>query len=277
MKKTLIIITLLSILNTSAQEYDNLGQMLRIHNSIMGKGIVKGNIGLGISQITYKPINADMIDFTRLTTNVGLDINPIEHFHIKTQFFVDLLETNEAPPWLSNMYYQVGWYDWRNKRPSFGYENYGPNRFSGGTDWSENFMRGSFFASFNYDLLNDYSPLKWDDSSQIRITPIVRYSIEYPDKFGVEKGGNNKIVLGTSTRWSIAKKFYIEGALLYYPKKESKLPWDPDFTYGFGYFNWKAFNVNVSYGNWIANRFSNKEMEHTPLNGEFKVSLNWAL
>jgi len=279
MKKLVFILSLLSVLGTTAQEYDNLGQMLRVHNVIMGKGIIKGDLGLGLAQIKYKPIDAALIDFTRITTNVGLDINPVQHFHIRTQFFIDLLENKQTPPWLSNMYYQIGWYDWRNKRVSFGYENYGANRFSGGTDWGENFMRGSFFTSFNLDLLGDYSPLKIDETSQIRITPIVRYAIEYSDKFGVEKGGNNKIVLGTSTRWSIAKKFYVEGALLYYLNKETKLPWDPDFTYGFGYFNWKAFNVNVSYGNWIANRFSSKEkeMEHGFLNGEFKVSFNWAL
>ena len=279
MKKLLTTILLFSIVTVTAQEYDNLGQMLRIHNTIMGKGIIRGETGFSISKMTYKPIDASLIDYTRLTTTVGLDINPIQHFHVKTQFFIDLIQSDVTPPWLSNMYYQIGWYNWKNKSLSFGYENYSPNRFFKSTNWGTNFMRGFFFTSYNIDLLDDYAGLKFDNESQIRITPLVRYSMEYPDKFGVEKGGNHKVVIGSSVRWSIAKKFYVEGAAFYYLNAETKLPWDPDFTYGFGYFNWKAFNMSVSYGNWIANRFpGNKmEMEHSPLNGELKAVFIWAL
>jgi hypothetical protein len=238
-------------------------------------------MGLGISQLTYQPKTGDLIDYTRLTSIVALDINPNpeKHFHVRTQIFLDLTNNEETPPYLSNLYYQVGWYNWHNKSLSFGYENYGPNKFSNGTNWGTNFLRGFFFTSFNYDLLDDYSPLKLDESSQIRITPSIRYSIEYPDKFGVEKGGNNKVVVSSSVRWSIIKKIYLEGAVYYYPNKETILPWDPDYTYGFGYFNWKAFKLNISYGNWIANRFpwNEKEMDHSPINGEFKVMFTWAL
>lgn len=279
MKKLFIITLVLSVLTANSQEYDNLGQMLRVHNFIMGKSIIKGEVGLSTSRLTYQPKDAELIDYTRLVSTLGLDINPIEHFHIKTQLFFDLIQNDETPPWLSNMYYQIGWYNWNNKTVSFGYENYGPNRFSKGTDWGTNFMRGIFFTSYNLDLLADRSYLKFDDSSQIRITPVVRYSLEYPDEFGVDKGGSNKFVLGSSVRWSIAKKFYIEGAAYYYPDETTQLAWDPDFTYGFGYFNWQAFRMNISYGNWIANRFPGKEMEmeHGFLNGELKVMFTWAL
>jgi hypothetical protein len=264
----------------SAQEYDNLGQMLRIHNVIMGKGIIKGETGLGISQLTYQPPNEALIDYTRITTIAAFDINPVKHFHIKTQLFFDLIKNERTPPYLSNMYYQIGWYNWENKSVSFGYENYGANRFSNQTTgWGVNLKRGFFFTSYNLDLLGDYSSLKFDETSQIRIIPSIRYSLEYPDKFGIEKGGNNKITLSTAARWSIAKRLYIEGAIYYYPEIETRLPWDPDFTYGFGFFNWKAFKLNVAYGNWIANRFpwDKKEMPHTALNGEFKLTFTWAL
>ncbi len=281
MKKILIITLLASSLLVSAQEYDNLGQMLRIHNFIMGKSIIKGEFGMGISQLTYQPKEGDLIDYTRLTSVVALDINPNpeQHFHIRTQLFFDWIRNEQTPPYLSNMYYQIGWYNWHNKTVSFGYENYGPNKFSNSTGWGTNFLRGFFFTSYNFDLLNDYSSLKFDETSQIRIVPIARYSIEYPDQYGVEKGGNNKIVLGTSVRWSIIHNLYIESAAYYYPDKSSILPWDPDFTYGFGYFNWKAFKLNISYGNWIANRFpwNKKEMKHGPINGEFKLMFTWAL
>lgn len=106
-----------------------------------------------------------------------------------------------------------------------------------------------------------------------------KFTYEYSDKYGVNTVGNHKFVLGTSVRWSIAKKFYVEGAAYYYPDKQSVLPWDPDFTYGFGYFNWEAFRLNISYGNWIANRFpwNDKTMQHGFNNGELKVMFTWAL
>ncbi len=279
MKKFFLTLSILLNLTIFAQEYDNLGQKLRIHNAIMGKSIIKGQTGMGITQITYQPIDNKLIDFTRLYTNFAFDINPEEHFHIRTQIFVDFFKNENTPPWLSNMYYQIGWYNWHNQSLSFGYENYGPNQFNKKTDWFANFKRGFVFASYNIDLLSDYANMKFDETSQIRITPTLRYSYEYPEARSNLKGGNHKFILGSSIRWSIARKFYIEGAAYYYPKKETQLPWDPDFTYGFGYFNWHAFKMNISYGNWIANRFpwNKKEMEHHFTNGEFQVMFVWAL
>ncbi|HHB52472.1 MAG TPA: hypothetical protein ENK75_05460, partial [Saprospiraceae bacterium] len=205
MKKIILLILISYTINATSQEYDNLGQMLRIHNFIMGKSSIKGELGMGISQITYQSSKTvDLIDFTRLTSIVALDINPNprQHFHIKTQFFFDLIDNKEIPPYLSNFYYQIGWYNWNKNTISFGYENYGPNKFTNSTKWGTNFLRGFFFTSFNIDLLNDNSTIKWDETSQIRITHILRYSIEYPAKFGVEKEGNYKIIMGSSIRWS---------------------------------------------------------------------------
>lgn len=283
--KKILIFTVLFVLNStilSAQNtYDNLGQMLRIHNYIMGKSRIKGELGFSVGQVTYKPLNKELIDYTRVTSILALDLvpNPKEHFHIRTQLFFDLIQNEDTPPYLSNMYYQIGWYDWHDQTFSFGYENYSPNKFSKTSNWGTNLKRGFVFASYNYDLLDDYSPMKFDDSSQIRITPTVRYFYEYTDKFGVDTAGNHKVVLGSSMRWSIAKKFYVEGAAYYYPNKKTIMPWDPDFTYGFGYFNWEAFRLNISYGNWIANRFpwNEKEMKNEFKNGEFKVMFTWAL
>jgi hypothetical protein len=280
MKKQLILFLVLINVQVFAQQYENFGEMFGIDNAIMGQNIIRGEVGFGMSQMWYQPQGKPIIDYTRYTSIVGLDINPYEHFHMRAQFYFDLEKKEEKPPYLSNVYYQIGWYDWRDRTISFGYENYGANRFKSPiTDFATSLKRGFVFASFNYDLLEDRAGLKFDDDSQIRITPFVRYSLEYPDRFGVEKGGNHKVVLGTSARWTIVKKIYVEGAVYYYPDKTSKLPWDPDFTYGLGYFNWEAFKLNISYGNWIANRFpwNDKEMEHNPFDGELKVMFTWSL
>ncbi len=280
MKKIVIIIVLSINVQLYAQRYENLGEAFRIYNSVMGESVVRGEIGFATSKITYQPALGALINYRRYASVLALDINPSKEFHVRTQLYFDLKKEAIKPPYLSNIYYQIGWYNWRDRTVSFGYENYGANRFSKPIlDFATNLKRGFMFASYNIDLLNHRSILKVDDNSQIRITPFVRYTYEYSDKYGINKGGNHKITLGSSVRWSIIDKFYIESAIYYYPKKEAKLPWDPDYTYGFGYFNWEAFKLNISYGNWIANRFSatDKEMNHSFDNGEFKIAFTWAL
>jgi len=269
--------------NVSAQ-YDNFGQMWGIENSIVGKSKIRGDAGYAFSNVSYKPKEDTLYNFLRNSVNLNFDFNLYKHLHVRTSFYFDLNSSPIKPPFLSDLYYQIGWYDWHNKSFSYGYENYQPhNLFGKGgrkTDWGENFKRGMFFVSYSYDLLGNRSSLKIDQTSQIRIVPAIRYFYEYTDKFGVKKGGNNKIVLTTFARWTILKNIYIEGAAYYYPVKESKLPWDADFTYGFGIFDWRAFKMNISYGNWIANRFpwNEKEMPyHDFFNGEVKATFTWAL
>ncbi len=273
-----------TISNISAQ-YDNFGQMWGIENSILGKSKVRGDAGYVFSIISYKPKDDTLYNFQRNAINLNFDINFYKHLHARTSFYIDLSTSPVKPPFLSDLFYQLGWYDWHNKSFSFGYENYQPNnifRKEGDrkTDWAENFRRGMLFASFNYDLLQKNSALKYDKTSQIRVVPAIRYFYEYSDKYGIVKGGNHKIVLTTAARWTIIKNIYVEGAVYYYPDKNSKLPWDADFTYGFGMFDWRAFKMNFSYGNWIANRFPWNEKQMTYygfLNGEFKATFTWAL
>lgn len=285
MKTKLIIFTMLFIgfFSEINGQYDNLGQMWGIENSIMGKSKIRGDIGYAFSLISYKPKDDTLYVFPRNSVNINLDFNVYKHLHIRTSFYIDMNTSPIKPPFLSDLYYQIGWYDWHNKSFSFGYENYQPhNLFQKNgrkTDWGTNFKRGMFFTSYNLDLIGRRSSLKTDKTTQIRVTPAVKYIFEYTDKFGVNKAGNNKIILTTAARWTIVKNIYIEGAVFYYPIGKSKLPWDADYTYGFGIFDWRAFKMNFSYGNWIANRFpgNKKEMQHDFFNGEVKATFTWAL
>jgi len=285
--KTKIIILLVLITGAFSQifaQYDNFGAMWGIRNSIVGTSKIRGDVGYAFSVISYKPKEDTLYNFPRNSINLNFDFNLYKHLHVRTSFYIDMNTSPIKPPFLSDLYYQIGWYDWHNKSFSFGYENYQPHSlFKKGdrkTDWAENFKRGMIFTSFNYDLLKRSSSLKYDNTSQIRIVPGIRYFYEYTDKYGVETAGHNKIVLTTAARWTIVKNIYVEGAVYYYPNKDSKLPWDADYTYGFGLFDWRAFKMNFSYGNWIANRFpwNDKDIpSHNFLNGEVKATFTWAL
>jgi hypothetical protein len=71
----------------------------------------------------------------------------------------------------------------------------------------------------------------------------------------------------------------VEGAVYYYfSPMFTQLPWDPDYSYGFGYFDWRSFRVSLTYGNWAINRFGGKNKLYPTYNfldGQFKVMVNW--
>jgi hypothetical protein len=73
---------------------------------------------------------------------------------------------------------------------------------------------------------------------------------------------------------------YVESAVYYYPEEKlKKAPWDPDYSYGFGYFDWRSFRLSVTYGNWAVNRFPWNEQTDYPhygfLDGNFRIIANW--
>jgi len=243
----------------------------------LGQYKISGSLGMFYNKITYLSPEEKEINYNRYGFNFNITTKLYKEFQLRLSFYSDLNQDETKPKWLSNFYYAIGNYNWRDKTFSYGYENYQPNRFDGTYDWWDNMKRGFFFISYNYQLLHQEGGLKIDETSQIIVTPFVRYQFEYTDRYGVEVLGNNKMVFGTSLRYVIARNFYIEGAAYYYPDKDSKLPWDPDFTYGFGLFDWKSFKLNLSYGNWIANRFpwNDKDMKNDFTNGEFKLMFSY--
>ena len=284
MKKLIISFLLLSFQLNFAQGFYNGGNesatmqdVIQKDCCLLGQYKISGSIGTYFNKITYlSPVNKE-INYNRYGFNFNVNTKFYKEFQLRLSFFADLNQDKNKPKWLSNLYYSLGVYNWKDKTFSYGYENYQPNRFDGSYNFLTNLKRGFFFVNYNYYLLKNESKLKLDRTTQIYISPFVRYQLEYTDRYGVKVEGNNKFTLGTSARYVIWHNFYVEGAMYYYPDAKSELPWDPDYTYGFGYFDWKSFKLNFSYGNWIANRFPgrDKQMKNDFSNGEFKLSFSY--
>ena len=284
MKKLIISLLFLSFQLNFAQGFFNGGSesatmqdVIQKDCCLLGQYKISGSIGTFYNKITYlSPANQE-INYNRYGLNFNVNTKFYKEFQLRLSFFADLNQDKTKPKWLSNLYYSLGVYNWKDKSFSYGYENYQPNRFDGSYNLLTNMKRGFFFVSYNYYLLKNQSKLKLDGTTQIYVSPFVRYQLEYTDRYGVKVEGNNKFTLGTSARYVIWHNFYVEGAVYYYPDAKSELPWDPDYTYGFGYFDWKSFKLNFSYGNWIANRFPgrDKQMKNDFSNGEFKLSFSY--
>ncbi len=261
------------------QGTQTMGDILHSDCCWLGKYKISGSIGTYFNKITYlSNDNTQFIDYNRYGVNYNMNIKFYKEFQLRFSLFGDLNQDKTQPKWLSNLYYSIGNYNWRNHTFSYGYENYQPNRFDGTYNFFDNMKRGFFFLSFNHYALGEYfTKMKWDETTQLYFSPFLRYQYEYTDRYGKQVLGNHKFVLGASSRYVIWHNIYIEGAVYFYPKSESKMPWDPDFTYGFGYFDWRSFKINFSYGNWIANRFpwNKKEMKNDFSNGEFKLLFSY--
>ncbi len=285
MKKIVLIIILINSLQTGlAQGFFNGGaesatmqDVIKSDCCLLGQYKINGSVDLFYNKITYLDNNFKTINYNRYGLGFNINAKLYKEFQLRLSFYADLNQDETKPKWLSNLYYAIGNYNWRNKTFSYGYENYQPNRFDGSYDFFENMKRGFFFVSYKYYLLGENSPVKLDETTQIFFSPFIRYQPEYTDRYGLKVLGNHKITLGASSRYVIWHNFYVEGAVYFYPNKESVVPWDPDFTYGFGYFDWRSFKLNFSYGNWIANRFPwhDKEMKNDFSNGEFKLSFSY--
>ena len=282
----MLIITLTtSILYSQQKKYpENFGDLFNSTNVLLGKNIFKGDIGQSISKVSFSDTTGVLREFYRYAARINFNINPWRDFYVRNTFFIDIDQPDFTPPWLSNYFYQIGYYNWRDKTFSFGYENYQPNRWNGfSEEFYTNFKRGYLFISYNYILekLEDkgsFNPIFWDNTSKIIFVPIVKIHPEYQNEYN-EFGGNFKSVIGMNIRYVIVKNIYFETGLFYYPIETAKLPWDPDFTYGFGIFDWRAFKLNLSYGNWIANRFSwnTKELDNYGfMNGEFNLNFTYS-
>ncbi|NPA46428.1 MAG: hypothetical protein GXO24_04345 [Chlorobi bacterium] len=253
-----------------------LGKKLNAHCCWAGQYRITGDVGLMMNKISYEKTPGQYTDFMRVASTYSLGIKFYKELQIRLSFMADHHHNADQPQWLSNLYYAVGWYNWRNKTFSYGYENYQPNRFDGSYDWLQNMKRGFFFVSYNYQLIPPQSRFKLDPTTQIHLSPFIRYQPEYTDRYGLQVLGHHKWILGTAARYVIWKNIYAEGAVYFYPQKNTVLPWDPDYTYGFGLFDWRNFSLNISYGNWIANRFpwNRKEMKNDFTNGEFRINFH---
>lgn len=244
------------------------------------KSMFSGNVGFQAGRLIYYDDQA-MENRTRFrgAFSATMNIRLYKELMISGTFFGNL-NRQDLPPWVSEFFYSVKWFNWRPNTFSLGYENYADNRYTDNWhDFSKKFLIGFYFVSFNNNL-----PQKWiekiriDETTNFNITYMVRYAIQFRDADNNYIGGPGKVILTLSMRYTIAKRLFLEGAAHYYPIKDTKVPWDPDFTYGFGYFDYRPWRVSVTYGNWIANRFPWNDKgipEYNFLDGIFSVNFNY--
>jgi hypothetical protein len=216
------------------------------------------------------------------TLQFGLKYVPLTSWFISATF-LKYIKGNLQKPWNPDFTYVFGYDDWHPYTFSAQYANYGGNRLSPNRAKGEKyttFDAGSWNVSFKFPLpamLNDTFLIDSDDAigCVVGATYTPRYSDAASNRV---RDGKRTMALGC--KYAFANNWYFNFNVPWYLVKQQKQPWDPEFTYGFGYFDWHPGAWSVQYNNYSGNRFP--WSAKSPQTGRFKdgsisisISFNW--
>ncbi len=266
----------------SWKDYANMRDVFHSEKFLMGRNIFSGNISYNMGRVVLND-GKNTRYVTRNALAFFTRINIVEEFSLNTTFYKNFNPEANAQ-WISDFTYSLGRYNWRPKTFNFGYENYINNRYS--DNWNvlkEKFLQGYYFVSVGQNLAEKImNKIRIDSTTNIRFNYFARYAMKYKDQFDQLHGGAGKTTLGVSAQFTIVRSFYIESAVYYYFNAgKVKQPWDPDYSFGFGYFDYRPFRFSLTYGNWVINRFPwSTEKSAYPyygiLDGNFKLLFNYS-
>jgi hypothetical protein len=247
---------------------------------LMGKRRILGNISYNTGRVVIDD-GRELHDEMRSALGFFTRIRFVEEFSFNSTFYKDF-NPRATARWVSDYTYSIGRYNWRPGKFNYGYENYLNNKYTDDLNkFGEHFLEGYYFVSYNHYPRKLNRIITIDSTTSLRLIYFARYSIKYRDPNDVLHGGlvNGKPTFGAAMRFTMFWNIYVEGALYGYPDPSQKQPWDPDYSYGFGYFDWRAFRLSLTYGNWAVNRFPwNKTFykRYGFLDGNFKIVASWS-
>jgi hypothetical protein len=266
---------------TNFWEMKNFRDVFHKNKFLLGKNRIMGNIAYNTGRVIITDEKLQTHDEYRSAISFATRIRFLEQFSFNTNFYIDFNKKANAR-WISEFTYSVARYHWKPNRFNYGYENYLDNRYSDNiSELGQKFLEGYYFVSYTHLLPeNMRKTIKIDNSTMFKLMYFARYAIKYRDALNRRHGGleGGKFTIGAAARYSILMNIYVEGAVYYYPEQYKQMPWDPDYTYGFGYFNYHSFRISLTYGNWAVNRWPGRKKafpEYGFLDGQFRFVINW--
>ncbi|NML16407.1 hypothetical protein [Azohydromonas caseinilytica] len=214
------------------------------------------------------------------TLQLGLRYMPLEGWFVRTNL-LRYLNPSEQRPWNPDFTYAFGFEDWRPYTFSFFYSNDGGNRFHPDRARGERVTRfdeGSWSLGYKFPLtptLRDWVPLS--EQHSVGCGTALRYTHRYADaELGARQVGKKSASLGC--RYVYRQYWFAALDLVGYPVRRQQQPWDPDFTYSFGYADWSSGGLVVQYANYSGNRFPWRERAPGTgrlRDGSISVAITW--
>lgn len=193
--------------------------------------------------------------------------------------FYGYLRGERQQAWNPDFTYSFGYDDWHPDTWHLVYANYTGTRFHPDTAAGEsrfNFPEGQWTAGRKFSLPKPLEP--WflvGDGDRSICSANSHLMPRYEDlASGTTKSGKVSFSLGC--RYERPGGWFAHLAVFAYPDRSQQQPWDPDFTYGFGYDDWHPGSVSVRYNNYSGNRFPGRE--RGPGEGSFRsgsVTVTW--
>lgn len=224
--------------------------------------------------------------FRKTTLTASCNYNPLSYWFASVAIYgyadfssSDIFSDENQADWDGDFTYSFGYSDWHPFTLGLVYANYGGNRFnpdkSRGEEYTK-FDEGTF--SLDWKLL---LPEAVEQLFTVHETGGLAGAISYnlTPAFNHQETGTKehwKQSVSLTLKYTIYKWWYVTCSLYYYPQPWQQQPWDPDFTYGFGYFDWHPGSFSLQYSNFAGNKYPWKSSEG---GGDFRdgsVTLSWS-
>jgi len=213
------------------------------------------------------------------TWQLGLRYSPHQSYWFGQMTFIRYVNADRQQRWNPDFTYSFGYDDWHPGTFSAVYSNYTGNRFFPDPASNEKrsaFNQGQWSLGYKFSLPEELKPIFLvGDDDQLGCSGNVNLTPRYSDlRSRSVKPYKKSLALGC--RYTRPSGWYANVTLLAYPDRSQQQPWDPDFTYGFGYFDWRPGTISVQYNNYSGNRLPG---HNVPGDGRFRkgsISMSWS-
>lgn len=183
---------------------------------------------------------------------LNLQYRPLGHWFANLTVH-KYLDKSERKPWDPDFTYSFGYDDWHPYTFSLVYSNYANNRFDPAEDDPvTRLSHGTVSAGYK-------APMPRVLARQLLIDPDLsidcRVNLNATPRFVRNDGSPGKWKRSASLgcRYPFTRRIYLD--FIAYAWEHGQQPWDPDFTYGFGFFDYRSDRVSIQYANYSGNRF----------------------
>jgi hypothetical protein len=191
------------------------------------------------------------------TVQFGLKYVPLTSWFLNVNL-LKYLQPDIQKPWNPDFTYSFGYDDWRPYTFSAQYSNNGGNRFQPDIAKKErrtDFMSGGLNVSFKFPMPKFIHPLlALDEEDAVGCSVGMNLSPHFTD-LATNSVQNNKKTMTLGCKYALPSNWYFNFSLAKFVSKEQQQPWDGDYTYGFGYFDWHPGSWSFQYNNYSGNRF----------------------
>lgn len=190
------------------------------------------------------------------------------------------LDRSRKAPWNPDFTYSFGYEDWRPGTLAVTYDNYNGNRFNPDDRRNEKVTRleeGTISVVYKIPISETIEAI-FVPKPENRLSASVgaHFTPRFHDESAAERG-EWKQTLSLGLRNRFYRSWYVEARAYYYPVDGQQQSWDPDYTYGLGWFDWRPGKISVQYSNYAANRFPGREQR--PRKATWRdgaVSVSWS-